>query len=615
MKARISLTGITSLRLSAVVVVALLLMAALFQYSLAQSRAALEREAGLRAVASMRIAVARLSGAINATYIWFDELERLIEPRELAAQGMPDEGRLQALDHWIDDIKRKNPLIGNLGYLDSQGRAYLLRGPRRSNVNLADTDYWQELQRKGADGRGRVVVSTVYRFKTTGRFGIVLARGIYGAEGELVGAIVLGLHLEYLDETLDGLDQGQFGTVVLTDDRLRLIVRRPAVPPERRIQFTMPSDPGPVAGTYRARSEIDGRWRVVAIERLERAPFAVAVNLAEDDFLASWRLHRQNLLLAAAALAVAVASAGWWAYRYEQTRASLARGAQLFRTALAMSPAAALHASGPGLHLAEINELALKLLALRRDAVGSITVDKLFVSADALGAMVDEADRAGTTAAQDVQLRRGDGVFWASVQIRCVPDTVSGRNDYLVTLSDIEERRLREEQLRQAATSDPLTGLANRREFHDYADRMLQHCRRHQLPAAVLMLDIDHFKSINDAHGHATGDEVLRRVGAALSAQLRRPDLAARVGGEEFACLLPGADRQAAGVAATRILETIRGLRIQSDVGGSVRVTVSIGIGLWSDGEAGAAGALARADAALYAAKSSGRDQVQPPWA
>jgi diguanylate cyclase (GGDEF)-like protein len=159
---------------------------------------------------------------------------------------------------------------------------------------------------------------------------------------------------------------------------------------------------------------------------------------------------------------------------------------------------------------------------------------------------------------------------------------------------------------RQAAT-DALTGLPNRRAADDNLKRMVAQSARTAAPLAALLLDLDHFKNINDVYGHDRGDEVLAAVGTALRDTLRESDFAGRYGGEEFLLLLAGADKQAALQVAEKVRVAISTLRIPN----SDQITVSIGIAVLPD-DAGDALTLVRlADRALYTAKNNGRNRVE----
>lgn len=160
------------------------------------------------------------------------------------------------------------------------------------------------------------------------------------------------------------------------------------------------------------------------------------------------------------------------------------------------------------------------------------------------------------------------------------------------------------------ALTDPLTRLANRRAFNLELG-VLDARASGSSPAHLAMVDIDHFKQVNDAHGHDLGDEVLRIVGEVLVAKVRRDSMVARLGGDEFGLLLPGASSHYAVRIAIRLCEFLesRPLIIRGHPEVSERITLSIGVAAWHSGES-IARWCARADAALYQAKRSGRNRV-----
>ena len=166
-------------------------------------------------------------------------------------------------------------------------------------------------------------------------------------------------------------------------------------------------------------------------------------------------------------------------------------------------------------------------------------------------------------------------------------------------------------QEREQALTDPLTGLGNRRYFDERGDGVLALARRRGRPFSVLMIDIDHFKRVNDQHGHAVGDEVLRALGNALKASLRGGDVCGRLGGEEFAVALPDEDREGAAATAERLRHALERLGASSAAArGPIEVTVSIGVAAYpEDGDALEA-LLRRADKRLFRAKQSGRNRV-----
>jgi len=166
----------------------------------------------------------------------------------------------------------------------------------------------------------------------------------------------------------------------------------------------------------------------------------------------------------------------------------------------------------------------------------------------------------------------------------------------------------RSETLEHAALTDSLTGMQNRRYFDDALKEYLDEFRRIEKPVGLLILDLDHFKQVNDTHGHDVGDEVLRAVSGCLREFTRFHDVVARLGGEEFAVVAPNMDNDLLMKLAERIRKAIASLTVTS---GNVRlrVTTSVGLAVW-DGRENAEDFFKRADNMLYEAKRRGRNRV-----
>jgi diguanylate cyclase (GGDEF)-like protein len=164
-------------------------------------------------------------------------------------------------------------------------------------------------------------------------------------------------------------------------------------------------------------------------------------------------------------------------------------------------------------------------------------------------------------------------------------------------------------QLEAEARLDSLTGIANRRRFEEQAEQEVERARRFKRPLTILLLDLDHFKSINDRFGHATGDHVLKSVARLVSHNLRQTDLFARLGGEEFVALLPETSLELAEELAGRLRHLLSFTSLRHE-GAEIEVTASIGVATYGPDLPTVAAILRAADEALYAAKSGGRNQV-----
>ncbi len=168
-----------------------------------------------------------------------------------------------------------------------------------------------------------------------------------------------------------------------------------------------------------------------------------------------------------------------------------------------------------------------------------------------------------------------------------------------------------EDRLARLALQDELTGLFNSRHFNERMKELLKTCGRHGRELSLLVLDLDHFKIINDTHGHPLGDIALRVAGAAIKNTVRAGDVPVRVGGEEFAVILPETGLEEATLVARRLLEAIRAAKVPLPDGDFLSMRVSIGLAGGPVTAALTASALYfKADQALYRAKTNGRDQL-----
>ena len=217
-------------------------------------------------------------------------------------------------------------------------------------------------------------------------------------------------------------------------------------------------------------------------------------------------------------------------------------------------------------------------------------------------------------------LRRDGDTLWVEARVAELPPD-RGLGHYVVTLRDADRRRLAEQALAAAnqelstlAATDDLTGLPNRRQFDNALQKEWFRALRDGVPLALLMIDVDHFKRLNDLHGHPTGDTVLAEVARVIRDNVRRAgDMAARYGGEEFAVVLPGTSAGGALEIGEAIRQAMHRARFADTLGAGAQVTVSVGAAAMVPmAGAGAATLVHAADNALYQAKRNGRDRVEP---
>jgi diguanylate cyclase (GGDEF)-like protein/PAS domain S-box-containing protein len=254
------------------------------------------------------------------------------------------------------------------------------------------------------------------------------------------------------------------------------------------------------------------------------------------------------------------------------------------------------------------NRRAARLFEVPLDAIqGRLAPDHWVERADR-GRYLERLSRHGRVDDMDVQLRTHTGrEFWARISGQLLK--FDGEETLLGTVIDITAERQDRENLRELAMHDPLTGLFNRRHVEEELRKELDRADRHGRPLALAMMDADHFKRVNDCHGHQTGDEVLRAIARRCQKILRSHDLLGRYGGEEFVIVFPETTLAEAVVVAERLRAAVAEHRITvGDI--ALDVTVSIGLAEWGPGQ-GIEKLLQRADSALYRAKQDGRNVVR----
>ena len=262
---------------------------------------------------------------------------------------------------------------------------------------------------------------------------------------------------------------------------------------------------------------------------------------------------------------------------------------------------------GPHGECSFINPVALRLLGGERaeDFLGRPVLE-LIAPAEGAGQKLHDALRlAQSLHADDLAFRRMDGsLFHAEVHLDPIGD--DGAGGAVVNFVDITRRKAAEAAVWHQANHDALTGLANRNLFRAHLDQAVAQARRGGETVALLFVDLDGFKAINDGHGHAVGDRVLRETARRLERAIRESDLAARLAGDEFVVILRhlAGEAYAGAVAAKLIAALAEPCRFGKQ---ALAVTASIGIALYPQDAANAEELLHHADAAMYKAKEAGR--------
>ncbi len=288
--------------------------------------------------------------------------------------------------------------------------------------------------------------------------------------------------------------------------------------------------------------------------------------------------------------------------------AAVRRSEESVRTLFAAAPVAMVLTNFREAAVVMANQRAADLFEVPlSETVGLRTYDFYVNDADR-DEMVRRATAEGKVDGFVTKMRTRKGKeIWALMSARVIE--FGGESALITGITDITAQKELEEQLRDAATHDFLTQTYNRRGFLELGEVEVQRSRRSGTALSVCMFDVDHFKTLNDTHGHAQGDAALRAIAAAAKRTLRVPDVLARFGGEEFILLYPDTTLAGAAIVTERVREAIAKERLVTPTGDVLSLTVSAGVAELRPGES-LDGLIRRSDDALYEAKEGGRDRA-----
>ncbi|MBR0903955.1 diguanylate cyclase domain-containing protein [Bradyrhizobium liaoningense] len=512
--------------------------------------------------------------------------------------------------------------INSVAIIDDQGN--WLTSPGTIGSTLTDDGFFRyhQLSAKREAHVGRPVKN-----QEDGQWVVTLSRRFNKPDGSFGGVVLATISANYLSHFYEQFEIGRNSAVALVHGDGMIIARNPSndkfvgrnvadTPLFRDASLQRPG------GAYHFRSPLDGAERVSFFKRSSRYPLVLLATVDKDELLAPWREAAISRMLYVVALVLMIAIIGAVLVRQlqrgQRMAAALTEKEAHFRL-LAEGSSDMVTRIGLDERLRYVSPSSVRVVGWRANqligtpALAGINPEDL----PQVQAIVDAMKRGEKEEARLVyrNAHQENGEVWLESTMR-VTRKDNGRVDGVVAISrDITEHKKLETRLETLAIEDSLTGLANRRRFDERLKEEWARAYRDRSSLALLMIDVDHFKSYNDEYGHPAGDACLRFVAQIIAAETQRPgDLAARYGGEEFAMLLPNTDAAGCARIGDRIRRAIReaGL-VHTTNHATGYVTASLGGTACRpvlERTAGVVSLVEAADRALYAAKEAGRNRL-----
>lgn len=523
------------------------------------------------------------------------------------------------INRYIESGDIDGTLFSILSVVDENGNVTRSSKPIDS-VNYADREFFRIHSLQGNQDTLYIDKPVLGRVSNTWQ--VPISRRISKPDGSFGGVIVLSVVPSSLARFYQKVDIGRHGVVMLigTDGviRARRVGNELEFGTDVSATTLMREQAKKATGEILGGGGVDGMWRYVSYRTLPSYPLVVAVGAGQEEVLASFNRYRnRDYMLATLVSAVIAAFAGLLMLtvaRQKKAGTALAISEARFRANFEQAAIGIVHTSFDR-HYLDANQRFCDMLGYTRAEIVGKPVN-VFTHPD------DREDNsryrqqllageASSLSAEKRYVRKDGSLIWVNRTVSLVCDHGGEPLYFMRVVEDITERKRLEQELRELAATDMLTGLPNRRAFITRLEEEHARLRRFDAQqAAVLMLDLDYFKNINDTWGHPAGDAVLQQVGEVINAQIREVDLCSRLGGEEFAVLLTGADPVAAQEFAERLRRRIADITVMHE-GNSIKVTASIGVAALRATDTHADAALLRADRALYKAKEVGRDRVE----
>jgi diguanylate cyclase (GGDEF)-like protein/PAS domain S-box-containing protein len=551
-----------------------------------------------------------------------EQISASIDKIDLVVLALADELQEQLASRKQIDVKSitaimakyvsRIPELNGLRVTDAAGMVIAGTGlPDNARVSFADRDFFQAQR---ASLTRELIVSKPMQGRVSEGWITVLSRKYFNPDASFAGVIAAPIRIAHLTKLLSVLDLGPGGTAVIRDRDLALVTRYPpndgpagvtgSKGASKELSDLVKS--GSPQGTYHSAATADGIERTNSYRALGRTPFVLLAGMSSDYYLAEWHADVRKGIVLDALFAGVLSLCGlllWWMWRQQAREGALA-------TSVLDNAAEGIMVSSADGRIISVNRAFTDITGYSaEEAFGQVpSLLKSHESyQDFQGAAAEELGAKGRWQGQVWKRRKDGGTFLALETISPVRNDYGQIVSYVVVFADITELHRKDERIRHLAYHDALTRLANRALLQQRVEQAFDRARVDDVPFAMLLLDLDRFKQVNDMLGHRAGDDLLRQVADRLRQCTRHDDTIARVGGDEFVILQPDisgpADPEELATRALQLLATPYDINgIQVVVGASIGLALAPRDGMNFDELFG------HSDLALYSAKSQGRN-------
>lgn len=534
---------------------------------------------------------------------------------------------LQATLH-INSLSRALPGVNGLSVVDAEGMVIAASRSDLAGADLRHRHHFQIIKQQAAPDI--LYVSPPF-LSMTDQNGLSISRMIPGPRGEFAGIVSATIDPSYFKTLMSSVLYADdvWSAIVHGNGQLFLMEPRQKVDPGVNLAqpgslFMRHRDNGQTATVLTGFFQATGEERMLAQRTINPSalgmsePLVVAVSRDLDAIFQPWQ---RNALMQAMLFCILVLVSSIGLHNYQRRQGRLEQAAAEARAIVGRLNMALdriptfIYMKDRRHRYVYANRPTLELFKVAYEDLHDIDDSGLFPP-DAAARLREIDTRVleyGEDTAEEVVIPLPDGserVLW-EIKTPIYEDADKTRIWGLCGIStDITEHKELLEEFKLQANMDYLTGLANRRRFVNRGESALAQAKRFQRPLSLLMIDIDHFKKVNDTHGHKIGDLVLQQLAGMLRGSFRTVDIIGRIGGEEFAVLMPETASARAAEAAERMRQTVADADLSAATGLPLRITVSVGVSTLNGEDISLDRLMEIADRALYDAKQGGRNKV-----